>query len=75
MAVVCNLTPVPRPHYRIGVPRAGTWQQVINTDDAVYGGSGLHTGVGHTEDQASHGHGQSLVLHLPPMACVVLAPA
>jgi 1,4-alpha-glucan branching enzyme len=72
LAVVCNLTPQPRPSYRIGVPLAGVWQQIINTDDAVYGGSGQHSGAGPTEAQPAHGHAQSLVLNLPPLACVVL---
>lgn len=74
LAVVCNLTPQPRPGYRIGVPLAGVWQQIINTDDAVYGGSGQHSGAGPTEAQPAHGHAQSLVLNLPPLACVILAP-
>jgi 1,4-alpha-glucan branching enzyme len=75
VAVVCNLTPVPRPGYRIGVPRAGRWQEVLNTDAQVYGGSGQPTQVDHTDGQAAHGHAQSLVLNLPPLACVMLAPA
>jgi 1,4-alpha-glucan branching enzyme len=74
VAVVCNLTTVPRSGYRIGVPHAGPWKEVLNTDDKVYGGSGQHTDVGHTDGQASHEHAQSLVLNLPPLACVVLAP-
>ena len=74
IAVICNLTPVPRHAYRIGVPKAGAWQTLINTDDAVYGGSGQHTHVGQTDAQPSHGHAQSLAVHLPPLACVVLAP-
>src|SRR5262249_21099944 len=40
VAVVCNFTPVPRQSYRIGLPRAGTWREILNTDAAVYGGSG-----------------------------------
>jgi 1,4-alpha-glucan branching enzyme len=74
IAVICNLTPVPRHAYRIGVPKAGAWQTLINTDDAVYGGSGQHTHVDQTDAQPSHGHAQSLAVHLPPLACVVLAP-
>ena len=54
---------------------AGRWQQLLNTDDTVYGGSGQHSAVDATEAQAAHGHAQSLCLNLPPMACVVLAPA
>ena len=38
--VVCNMTPVPRIGYRIGVPRPGRWRELLNTDAAFYGGSG-----------------------------------
>lgn len=72
VAVLCNLTPVPRPGYRIGVPHAGAWKELINTDAPTYGGSGQASGVGHTEPQAAHGHPQSLVLNLPPLACVMV---
>jgi 1,4-alpha-glucan branching enzyme len=41
VVVVCNFTPVVREGWRIGVPAAGTWRELINTDDAVYGGSGV----------------------------------
>ncbi|HEY8614189.1 MAG TPA: 1,4-alpha-glucan branching protein GlgB, partial [Roseomonas sp.] len=39
--VVCNLTPVPRQGYRIGVPVSGWWREILNTDAASYGGSGV----------------------------------
>jgi len=38
--VACNFTPVPRPAYRIGVPRGGRWRERLNSDAADYGGSG-----------------------------------
>ncbi len=74
VVVLCNLTPVPRPGYRIGVPVAGEWREIINTDAAIYGGSGVATGVAMTETQPAHGQAQSLQLTLPPLACVMLAP-
>ncbi len=40
VAVVVNLTPVPREGYRMGVPAAGTWREALNTDATAYGGSG-----------------------------------
>jgi 1,4-alpha-glucan branching enzyme len=40
-AVVCNFTPVARSGYRVGLPRAGVWKEVLNTDAACYGGTGL----------------------------------
>ena len=39
--VVCNMTPVPRHSYRIGVPRGGGWREIVNTDSRFYGGSEL----------------------------------
>ena len=74
VVVVCNLTPQPRFAYRIGVPLAGLWQEILNTDNTVYGGSGVLSEVGHTDAQRAHGHAQSLSLTLPPMACIALAP-
>ncbi|MDP1166168.1 alpha amylase C-terminal domain-containing protein, partial [Klebsiella pneumoniae] len=37
---VANFTPVPRHNYRVGVPRGGYWREVLNSDAALYGGSG-----------------------------------
>ena len=72
---MCNLTPVPRPAYRIGVPQSGVWREIINTDAAIYGGSGVPSGAGATEAVPAHGQPQSLSLHLPPLACVMLVHA
>ncbi|MGD8328864.1 MAG: 1,4-alpha-glucan branching protein GlgB [Acidobacteriota bacterium] len=76
LLVVCNFTPVPRHGYRIGVPRGGRWQEVINSDADVYGGSGMgNLGSLDSEHVASHGHPQSLSLTLPPLAIVYLQHA
>ncbi len=72
--VVANLTPVPRPGYRIGVPSEGAWVELANSDAVEYGGSGMDTGVGETEAVAAHGHARSLGLDLPPLAVCLLAP-
>ena len=39
--VVCNFTPVPRTNYLVGVPHAGVWRELLNSDAAHYGGSGM----------------------------------
>jgi len=71
--VVCNMTPVPRRHYRIGVSRAGAWREIVNTDSQFYGGSNVgNDGTVHTVESASHGEPQSLELTLPPLATIVL---
>jgi 1,4-alpha-glucan branching enzyme len=71
--VVCNMTPAPRHHYRIGVPQPGYWREIANTDSRFYGGSdmGNDGGVATTAD-AAHGEPQSLDLTLPPLATIML---
>ncbi|MFD1702262.1 1,4-alpha-glucan branching protein GlgB [Methylopila henanensis] len=71
--VVANLTPVPRSDYRVGVPAAGFWSEIVNTDSNLYGGSNLGNGGGvATTEVESHGEAQSLLLTLPPLAVVAL---
>ena len=70
---ISNFTPVPRIGYRLGMPRAGRWVEVLNTDASFYGGSNVgNGGLIHTEDIASHGRPQSAALILPPLATIVL---
>ena len=44
MIAVCNFTPVPRLHYRIGAPRGRVWREILNTDSELYGGTNLGNG-------------------------------
>jgi len=70
---ICNFTPVPRQHYRIGVPRPGYYREVLNTDASVYGGSNLGNAGGlHSQDVPSHGLPASLSLTLPPLSVLYL---
>ncbi|MDR3516605.1 MAG: 1,4-alpha-glucan branching protein GlgB [Azospirillaceae bacterium] len=72
--IVCNFTPVPRLHYRVGVPRGGCWRERLNTDATVYGGSGLgNSGQAEAEPIPWQGYEQSLDLTLPPLATIILA--
>jgi 1,4-alpha-glucan branching enzyme len=76
--VVCiaNLSPVPRHGYRIGVPRPGRWDEVVNTDAGHYGGSNLgNMGVVVADAIPAHGQPWSAVVTLPPLAVVWFAPA
>ena len=41
IVVICNMTPMPRQNYIVGVPRSGFWQEVLNSDAPIYGGSGV----------------------------------
>ncbi|MBP2549195.1 1,4-alpha-glucan branching enzyme [Neorhizobium galegae] len=69
---ISNMTPVPREGYRVGVPLAGRWREILNTDAAVYGGSNLGNVEVWSEEQPAHGHAQSLMLTLPPLATIYL---
>jgi 1,4-alpha-glucan branching enzyme len=74
--VVLNLTPVPRYHYRLGLPRPGKWLEVLNSDASVYGGSNEgNMGAVITEPIPSHGHAQSVPFTLPPLSIMAFAPA
>jgi 1,4-alpha-glucan branching enzyme len=69
---VCNFTPVPRTGYRVGVPRAGMWREALNSDAAVYGGSGAGNAGGFdAEPVACHGRPCSLELTLPPLGICI----
>lgn len=73
--VVSNMTPVPRNDYRVGVPIAGRWVELLNTDADLYGGVNMgNGGSAVASDHPMHGHGQSLALVLPPLATLILAP-
>jgi 1,4-alpha-glucan branching enzyme len=69
--VACNFTPVPRQNHRLGVPWGGVWQEVLNGDAPLYGGSGQGNLGGVTATPVAwHARPQSLVITLPPLAVV-----
>jgi 1,4-alpha-glucan branching enzyme len=71
--VILNFTPVPRHHYRIGVPDDGVYEEILNSDSAHYGGS--NTGNGqpiHAEATPWMGRPWSISLTLPPLGALVL---
>jgi 1,4-alpha-glucan branching enzyme len=68
----CNFTPVPRDRYRFGVPMAGFYNEVFNTDSEMFGGSNMGNAVGVQSEQIkAHGREQSILITLPPLAVVV----
>jgi 1,4-alpha-glucan branching enzyme len=69
---ICNFTPVPRENYRIGVPLAGHYNEILNSDAEIYGGSNKGNLGGVSADNiASHGHKHSIEVTIPPLASVV----
>ncbi len=72
IVVILNLTPVPRPSYRIGLPRGGKWKEILNSDSAVYGGSNQGNLGGVTaQNHSCHGHQHSAEFNLPPLSVMV----
>ena len=71
--VVSNFTPVPRENYRLGVPRAGRWTELVNSDAREFDGSGWgNLGAVDSAPVPSHGRPQSVVLSLPPLSTLYL---
>ena len=69
---VLNLTPNPLRDYRVGVPLAGDWNEVLNSDAAIYGGGNVgNGGVVAAEDFSVQNQRYSVVLTLPPLGLVV----
>lgn len=68
---VCNFTPVVRQAYRLGVPVAGSYRELINTDGAVYGGSGVGNGVVASDAHSWHGKADSICFDVPPLGTVM----
>ncbi len=76
LVAVANLTPVVREGYRIGVPGDGRFEELINTDAAEYGGSGVgNLGGVEADTVAAHGQDHSIELRLPPLGVLLLGPA
>ena len=75
VVVVCNFTPQVQQGYRLGVPKAGHYRELLNTDSSHYGGANIGTplGVATTEPTPCHDRACSVVLTLPPLATVFLA--
>ena len=71
VAVVCNFTPVPRHGYCIGLPQAGRWREILNSDAQIYGGSGMgNLGGVDAHTHPSHGFPASAEVTIPPLGAV-----
>ena len=74
-SVLCvfNMTPVPRPGYRVGVPKRGLWKTILNTDAATYAGSDYACpDTMEAQDEAYNGQPFSITLTLPPLSGLYL---
>ena len=72
LLVVCNFKPEVHEQYQLGVPMAGTWREILNTDDTRFGGSGqLNEQDLETVDGVTHGQSQSIHVKLAPLATMI----
>ncbi len=72
VVVVCNFTPQPHSHYRVGVPVHGFYSEIFNSDSGKYGGSNMGNLGGKWADEWwFHSHAYSLDLCLPPLSVLV----
>ena len=70
---VCNFQPIRRDEYCIGVPKFGLYDEVFNSDEERFGGSGVVNGKNiKTESMKIHGFDQGLSLTLPPLSVIYL---
>jgi 1,4-alpha-glucan branching enzyme len=75
LVFVANLSPVPRPGYRLGLPRACRWREALNTDSTYYGGSDVgNLGAVEPDPVPWHGESVSAEVTLPPLAAIWLVP-
>jgi 1,4-alpha-glucan branching enzyme len=73
LVFVCNLTPVARFDYRIGVPRKGYYREILNSDSSLYGGSNLgNYGGVRTDAVSAHGLEHSIGIVVPPLSTLIL---
>ena len=71
MLFCCNFTPVPREKYRFGVPEEGFYEEILNSDSELFGGSNMgNGGLVSTEPVPTHGRPFSVSVTLPPLAVV-----
>ncbi len=75
LVVALNFTPEVHRVYRIGVPAAGPYREIFNSDDSRYGGSGVANGERTPGAEERFGYPYSLELTLPPLAGIVLEPS
>ncbi len=73
IAVVVNFAGHPYHNFRLGLPKPGLWQEILNTDAEVYGGSGVgNFGGVQTQEHQSHGRPYSAEINVPPLGSVWL---
>jgi 1,4-alpha-glucan branching enzyme len=74
VVAICNMTPEPRTALRVAMPEAGTWHELLNSDAAFYGGSGVgNLGRVQATAHALGGFPASALVAVPPLGTVILS--
>jgi 1,4-alpha-glucan branching enzyme len=75
IACIANFSALPHLNYRLGLPQAGRWREVLNTDAFVYGGSGVgNLGSVEAVEEPWHGRPASATIAVPPLGVIWLTP-
>ncbi|MCR9064517.1 MAG: 1,4-alpha-glucan branching protein GlgB [Cytophagales bacterium] len=69
--IVLNMTPVPRPNYKLGVPKSGTYAELVNTDNSEYGGTNVKNEDLKAKKEPMHGMDYSISMNLPPLGGII----
>jgi 1,4-alpha-glucan branching enzyme len=73
LTILINCTPETHEHFRIGVVHNSAYQEIFNSDNVDFGGSGLiNTKIMISEEIPCHGQPYSITLSIPPLGGVIL---
>ena len=73
IVVICNFTPTVREGFRMGVPRAGTYKEIFNSDSSFYAGSNVGNGLGAESEKIEwNGRENSITINVPPLGVAFL---
>ena len=73
LACIANFSAIPHEGYRLGLPHPGRWDEVLNTDAEIYGGSGVgNLGAVEATDEPWHGQPASAIVRVPPLGTIWL---
>ncbi|UQZ37125.1 1,4-alpha-glucan branching enzyme [Paenibacillus sp. PK3_47] len=75
LLIIINFQPVERLHYRLGVPRPGTYEEIFSSESVELGGSGIHNPPIKSEKKEWHNQLNSIELTIPPLGFLVLKKA
>jgi 1,4-alpha-glucan branching enzyme len=68
-----NMTPIPYHEFKLGVPEKGRYEEILNSDKDIYGGSNIYNGEPITTiENFNHGYQQSISLNISPLSICII---